>query len=107
MGTGAPATPHVAPPQGHRPGGTDLSAYYAGGESSATVAFPAGEENSGSLTGHILAQGWADTASEKSSSTLRVVILMAIALGVLVAISVLVVLFANNALSGFGSGLTG
>ncbi|GAB3852840.1 hypothetical protein GCM10029963_43100 [Micromonospora andamanensis] len=93
---------------GHRPGGSDLSAYYAGVESSATVAFPTGEqETSGSLTGHILAQGWADTAAERSSSTLRVVILMAVALGVLVGISVLVVLFANNALAGVGGGLSG
>ncbi|MEV4713552.1 hypothetical protein [Micromonospora sp. NPDC049374] len=91
-----------------RPGGSDLSAYYAGLESSATVALPAGEqETSGSLTGHILAQGWADTAAERSRSTLRVVILMAVALGVLVAISVMVVLFANDALAGAGSGLLG
>lgn len=96
----------VAPAQ--RPGGSDLSAYYAGLESSATVAFPAGEqETSGSLTGHILAQGWADTAAERSRSTLRVVILMAVALGVLVAISVMVVLFANDALPSASSGLPG
>ncbi len=97
-----PAGP--APTQ--RPGGSDLSAYYAGLESSATVAFPAGDqETSGSLTGHILAQGWADTAAERSRGTLRVVILMAVALGVLVAISVLVVLFANDALPSASGGL--
>ncbi|WBB56087.1 hypothetical protein [Verrucosispora sp. WMMD573] len=77
-------------------------------ESSATVAFPTGEqETSGSLTGHILAQGWADTAAERSRSTLRVVILMAVALGVLVAISVMVVLVANDALPSASSGLPG
>ncbi|MBQ1051578.1 hypothetical protein KBX50_24290 [Micromonospora sp. C51] len=101
-----PGSAEVAPTQ--RPGGSDLSAYYAGLESSATVAFPAGEqETSGSLTGHILAQGWADTAAERSRSTLRVVILMAVALGVLVAISVMVVLFANDALPSASSGLPG
>ncbi|TCB92846.1 hypothetical protein E0H26_23670 [Micromonospora zingiberis] len=88
-----------------RPGGSDLSAYYAGGAGSATVAFPTGEpENSGSLTGHILAQGWTDTTPERSS-TARVVIVMAVALGLLVAVSVLVVLVANNALSGLTGGL--
>ncbi|MEG3634590.1 hypothetical protein [Micromonospora palythoicola] len=70
------------------------------------MAFPTGDqETSGSLTGHILAQGWADTAAERSRGTLRVVILMAVALGVLVAISVLVVLFANDALPSASGGL--
>ncbi|WBB93870.1 hypothetical protein [Verrucosispora sp. WMMC514] len=96
----------AGPVPAQRPGGSDLSAYYAGLESSATVAFPAGDqETSGSLTGHILAQGWADTAAERSRGTLRVVILMAVALGVLVAISVLVVLFANDALPSASGGL--
>ena len=53
-----------------------------------TVAIPANAvENSGSLTGHILAQGWSDTPAERSSNT-RVVIVLAAALGLLVAISV-------------------
>ncbi|MBQ0905842.1 hypothetical protein KBX63_28290 [Micromonospora sp. U21] len=66
-----------------------------------TIALPASAvENSGSLTGHILAQGWTDTPAERSSSTARVVIVLTAALGLLVAISVLVVLLANNALDG-------
>ncbi|GGM67850.1 hypothetical protein GCM10011608_61330 [Micromonospora sonchi] len=85
-------------------GGSGLSAYYGDPAGSATVAFPAGEENSGSLTGHILAQGWAETTGERSTSTLRVVIVMAVALGLLVAFSVLVVLLANDALSSVASG---
>ncbi|NLU80184.1 hypothetical protein HCA58_17720 [Micromonospora sp. HNM0581] len=69
------------------------------------MAFPAGDqETSGSLTGHILAQGWADTAAERSRGTMRVVVLMAVALGLLVAVSVLVVLFANDALAGTSGG---
>ncbi|GIJ26568.1 hypothetical protein Vqi01_17300 [Micromonospora qiuiae] len=88
-------------------GGSGLSAYYGDAASSATVAFPAGEENSGSLTGHILAQGWAESAGEASTSTLRVVIVMAIALALLVGISVLVVLLANDALSSVASGPPG
>ncbi|WP_433530875.1 hypothetical protein ACQPYA_01700 [Micromonospora sp. CA-263727] len=93
--------PGGAGPAAQRPGGSDLSRYYADGTSSATVPFPAGEqENSGSLTGHILAQGWTETSAERSSGTLRVVIVLAVALGLLVTISVLVVLLANDALSG-------
>ncbi|MBM0261142.1 hypothetical protein KBX37_24670 [Micromonospora sp. U56] len=56
-------------------------------------------ENSGSLTGHILAQGWADTPAERSRTT-RVVVVLAASLGLLVAISVLVVLLANDAMDG-------
>ncbi|MBM0280082.1 hypothetical protein JM949_35470 [Micromonospora sp. STR1s_6] len=56
-------------------------------------------ETSGSLTGHILAQGWADTPAERSSNT-RVMIVLAAALGLLVAISIMVVLLAGDALDG-------
>ncbi|PZV96230.1 hypothetical protein SAMN05443287_106282 [Micromonospora phaseoli] len=64
------------------------------------MAFPAGEqETSGSLTGHILAQGWTETSAERSRGTIRVVIVMAVAMVLLVAMSVLVVLLANDAFS--------
>ncbi|WP_083915956.1 hypothetical protein [Micromonospora lupini] len=64
-------------------------------------------ENSGSLTGHILAQGWSDTPTERSRNT-RVVIVLIAALGLLVAISVLVVLLASDAMDGLvGSVLNG
>lgn len=73
-----------------------------------TIAIPANAvETSGSLTGHILAQGWADTPAERSSNA-RVMIVLAAALGLLVAISVLVVLLASDALDGLmGSVLNG
>lgn len=68
----------------------------------ATVALPPSNsvENSGSLTGHILAQGWTEDAPSTRSSNTRVVIVLAAALGVLIAISLLVVFLANDALSG-------
>ncbi|TDC33722.1 hypothetical protein E1211_18790 [Micromonospora sp. 15K316] len=56
-------------------------------------------ENSGSLTGHILAQGWVETPAERSRNT-RVVVVLATALGLLVLISVLVVLVAGDAVDG-------
>ncbi|MFI9641249.1 hypothetical protein ACIG87_14495 [Micromonospora sp. NPDC051925] len=86
-------------------GGPDLASVgYGGGTDGpghSTVAFPAANpvENSGSLTGHILAQGWSDTPPSRSRTT-RVVVVLAASLGLLVAISVLVVLLANDVMDG-------
>lgn len=89
--------------RGRPDAGTDLAGtVYGSGEGPgfATVAMPANAvENSGSLTGHILAQGWADTPADRPRTT-RVLLVLAASLGLLVAISVLVVLLANNALDG-------
>ncbi|NJP31290.1 hypothetical protein HCJ94_04640 [Micromonospora sp. HSS6-12] len=79
------------------------SIYSAGtdGPGFATVALPANSlETSGSLTGHILAQGWTATPAEERSSNARVVLVLAASVGLLVAISVLVVLLANDAMDG-------
>ncbi|TDC64930.1 hypothetical protein E1258_07130 [Micromonospora sp. KC207] len=80
--------------------------YGTDGPGFATVALPTGDQldNSGSLTGHILAQGWTDAPTARSS-TARVVIVMAASLGLLVAIGVLVVLLAGNAMDGLVGGL--
>ncbi|WP_442933353.1 hypothetical protein [Micromonospora psammae] len=96
----APAPPRGTPYRG----GQDLASTAYGGTDGpgySTVSFPAGNplENSGSLTGHILAQGWADTPTQRSNTT-RVVLVLAASLGLLVAISVLVVLVANDAMDG-------
>ncbi|WP_305073312.1 hypothetical protein [Micromonospora okii] len=90
------------------PGTADLAsiAYGTEGPGFATVALPAGNplDNSGSLTGHILAQGWADSPTHRSSTT-KVVIVLAASLGLLVAISVLVVLLAGDTVDGLVGGL--
>lgn len=96
---------------GRHDGGTDLAGtVYGNGEGAGftTIAIPANAvETSGSLTGHILAQGWSDTPAERSSNA-RVMIVLAAALGLLVAISVVVVLLAGDALDGLvGSVLNG
>ncbi|MGK5445632.1 hypothetical protein ACSNN7_27950, partial [Micromonospora sp. URMC 105] len=101
---GTPAAGGSARPGTPYRGGPDLASTVYGGTEGpgfATVSFPAGNplENSGSLTGHILAQGWADTPTERSRTT-RVVVVLAASLGLLVAISVLVVLLANDAMDG-------
>ncbi|MEU4553933.1 hypothetical protein [Micromonospora violae] len=99
------------PRGGRRDGGSDLAGtVYGNGEGAGftTIAIPANAvETSGSLTGHILAQGWSDTPAERSSNA-RVMIVLAAALGLLVAISVVVVLLAGDALDGLvGSVLSG
>ncbi|TWJ24584.1 hypothetical protein JD76_04736 [Micromonospora endolithica] len=90
-------------------GGPDLGTLYGGteGPGFATVALPTNPamENSGSLTGHILAQGWAASPAEERSSTARVVIVLTAALALLMAISVLVVLLAGDVLDGLVGGI--
>jgi hypothetical protein len=63
-------------------------------------------ENTGSLTGHILNQGWSDIGQQQSTGNNRkVVIIMAAVLLALVGISLLVVLTAGNFISGLTGGL--
>ncbi|MBO4210187.1 hypothetical protein GSF22_29970 [Micromonospora echinofusca] len=90
-------------------GGPRPGTVYGGeldGPGFATVYLPNEVENTGSLTGHILAQGWADTPAAKSGSTTKVVVVLAAALGVLVAISLIVVVFANDAIGDFFGNLS-
>lgn len=102
-----PATPAARPTY---QGGRDLAGTAYGGTDGpgfATVSLPQNNpvENSGSLTGHILAQGWAEDAPSTRSSNTRVVIVLAVALGLLIAISLLVVFLANDAMSGITSNM--
>ncbi|WDZ86300.1 hypothetical protein [Micromonospora cathayae] len=98
----AGATPDVGTGQ-PTPGraGTVYGGSVTDGPGFATVSFPAGNpvENTGSLTGHILAQGWTDAPAERSSTT-KVVIVLAASLGLLVAVSLVIVAMANDALGG-------
>ncbi|MGW5673168.1 hypothetical protein [Micromonospora sp. NPDC003776] len=91
-------------------GGPDLAGTVYGGTDGpgfATVSLPHSNpvENSGSLTGHILAQGWAEDGPSARSSNTRVVIVLAVALGLLIGISLLVVFLANDAMSGITSNM--
>ena len=54
-------------------------------------------ENSGSLTGHILAQGWRDGPDTRRRSNVKVVVAMLVVLLVLVGVSVLFLFTAGNA----------
>jgi hypothetical protein len=53
-------------------------------------------ENSGSLTGHILAQGWRDEIVDRRRSNLRVAIAMLVVLGLLVTVSLVFLLTAGS-----------
>ncbi|MER7419027.1 hypothetical protein ABT346_19960 [Micromonospora peucetia] len=96
-------------PAGRYDGGPDLGTLYGAGTEGpgfSTVALPDNPvENSGSLTGHILAQGWTETPTEERSSTTKVVVVLAASLGLLVAIGVLVVLLANDTVGGLVDGV--
>ncbi|SNY67956.1 hypothetical protein SAMN05421748_13262 [Paractinoplanes atraurantiacus] len=56
-------------------------------------------ENSGSLTGHILAQGWHDEVVDRRRGNLKVAVAMLIVLGLLVAVSVVFLLTAGSSFS--------
>jgi hypothetical protein len=71
-----------------------------------TVAVPSGNpETSGSLTGHILAQGWADTPTPKSNA--KVFLMLLAGLGILVAAGLIMVLATGDTLSKLFGGLLG
>jgi hypothetical protein len=61
-------------------------------------------ENSGSLTGHILAQGWREEVTDRRRNNIKVAIAMLVVLGLLVTVSLVFLLTAGNA---FGGALKG
>ncbi|WP_229071923.1 hypothetical protein [Actinoplanes sp. DH11] len=108
---GAPATTPVPPSQNGVPqqraqqaGGT---VYGTGGYPSIGSQYPSIDttmpvsmdavENSGSLTGHILAQGWHDAPVDQRRSNFKVVVAMLAVLGLLVTISLIFVFTAGDA----------
>jgi hypothetical protein len=68
------------------------------------AAVPNPVETSGSLTGHILAQGWADAPTSKGSTTKVIVVLLA-GLGLLVLIGLLVAVTAGDLFNKLFGGL--
>jgi hypothetical protein len=88
----------MAVPQQRGAGGT---LYGAGGFDTVDRTMPftlnASVENSGSLTGHILAQGWRDEVVDRRRNNLRVAIAMLVVLGLLVTVSLVFLLTAGTA----------
>ncbi len=64
-------------------------------------------ENSGSLTGHILAQGWHDAPVDERRGNLKVVLAMLVVLGLLVTVSLVFVLTVGSSFSDMLSGVSG
>ncbi|WP_430791005.1 hypothetical protein [Actinoplanes sp. G11-F43] len=99
-------TPNGVPQQRGQAGGT---VYSTGGYPAIDTTMPVNidpVENSGSLTGHILAQGWYDAPTEQRRSNLKVVIAMLVVLGLLVTVSLVFVFTAGDAFTDFLGGLT-
>ncbi|MFC7549244.1 hypothetical protein [Plantactinospora sp. GCM10030261] len=107
----APAEPADADVTQVQPAGAGRGTVYGGyglsevGQRTVPV-FPSSAETSGSLTGHILAQGWADAPSS-GGGTAKVVIALAIALGLLVLVGLAVALIAGDAINSLFTGVFG
>jgi hypothetical protein len=69
------------------------------------VSMNAAVENSGSLTGHILAQGWRDEVIDRRRNNLKVAVAMLVVLGLLVTVSLVFLLTAGSAFTDMISGL--
>ncbi|RAK31805.1 hypothetical protein B0I29_11453 [Actinoplanes lutulentus] len=94
-----PTTPvqNGVPQQRAQAGGT---VYSTGGYPAIDMTMPVNVdpvENSGSLTGHILAQGWHDGPVDQRRSNFKVVVAMLAVLGLLVTISLIFVFTAGDA----------
>jgi hypothetical protein len=107
-GTSGPTTPIAAPPTAgsQRRQGTLYGGPGSPGSGQLTMALPPGDpvENSGSLTGHILAQGWPDTPTSPASTT-KVVVALLVGLGILVVVGLLVVFAVGDIFSNLFGGV--
>jgi len=77
---------------------------YGPGAAAATAFPQRGIEHSGSLTGHILAQGSVDAPAPKSRTT-KVIIIMVVVLLVLVGVGLLAGMFASDLINDLFGGL--
>ena len=78
----------------------------AGAYPEMTMRVPASSlESSGSLTGHILAQGWVDTPHTRRRGNTKTVVVMLLVLAGMIGLSVLFLFTAGDAISRFFMGL--
>ncbi|HEY0001376.1 MAG TPA: hypothetical protein VGB74_13035 [Actinoplanes sp.] len=96
----------IAVPQQRTVGGT---LYGAGGYDVINMTMPfttnPSVENSGSLTGHILAQGWRDEVVDRRRNNVKVAVAMLVVLGLLVTVSLVFLLTAGTAFTDMVSGV--
>ncbi|GID30048.1 hypothetical protein [Paractinoplanes brasiliensis] len=96
--------PTAAVPRQMQPG----TLYGTGGYETIDATMPVSTnavENSGSLTGHILAQGWHDEVVDRKRSNLKVAIAMLVVLGLLVTVSIVFLLTAGSSFSDWIGGV--
>ncbi|MCY1137331.1 hypothetical protein OWR29_04910 [Actinoplanes sp. Pm04-4] len=94
----------AVPPQRPMPG----TVYGTGGYETIDATMPVSTnpvENSGSLTGHILAQGWRDEVIDRRRGNLKVAVAMLVVLGLLVTVSVVFLLTAGSSFSDWLGGV--
>ncbi|WP_328464358.1 hypothetical protein OHA21_40560 [Actinoplanes sp. NBC_00393] len=105
---GAPTTPVDPVPGGVPQQRGQGTVYSTGGYPAIDMTMPVSDplENSGSLTGHILAQGWYDAPVEQRRSNLKVVVAMLAVLGLLVTMSLVFVFTAGDAFTDMINNLT-
>ena len=101
---GWPSTQGAAVPQQRAPG-----TVYGGiaGQSAIDMTMPVSSpmESSGSLTGHILAQGWTDTPAAQNRSNVKVAVVMLVVLATMIGMSLLFLFTAGDAMTKMFSGL--
>ncbi|WP_157408200.1 hypothetical protein [Actinoplanes sp. N902-109] len=96
--------PGAVPQQRADGGGYGSLADYAASDMTMPMSTSA-VENSGSLTGHILAQGWRDTPDTQRKSNVKVIVAMLVVLLVLVGVSLAFLLTVGDAFSNMIGGV--
>ncbi|MEV6843754.1 hypothetical protein [Actinoplanes sp. NPDC051411] len=92
-------------PTGFPPADMTMPVYNYGSIDSTMPVSTNPVENSGSLTGHILAQGWHDEATDRRRSNVKVAVAMLVVLGLLVTVSLVFLLTAGDAFTNMVRGV--
>jgi hypothetical protein len=92
-------------PVGFPPADATMPVYNYGSIDSTMPVSTNPVENSGSLTGHILAQGWHDEATDRRRSNMKVAIAMLVVLGLLVTVSLVFLFTAGDAFTNMVKGV--
>jgi hypothetical protein len=92
-------------PTGFPPADSTMPVYNYGSIDSTMPVSTNPVETSGSLTGHILAQGWHDEATDRRRSNVKVAIAMLVVLGLLVTVSLVFLFTAGDAFTNMVKGV--
>ena len=95
----------IAVPTGFPPADTTMPVFNYGSIDATMPVSTNPVENSGSLTGHILAQGWHDEATDRRRSNVKVAVAMLVVLGLLVTVSLVFLFTAGDAFTNMVKGV--